>query len=116
MVPYKYALNLWQMPVVAVVFLVGVLLVLYGTICSIISKKFIRGIWYVGFAHNIDRDSVVLSRRLQQYGLLSIECRLASSLSVLCLVMSRLFHVASDVCCFYSVPLCWFILCMHGMR
>ena len=49
MVPYKYALNLWQMPMVAVVFLVGVLLVLYGTIRSIISKKFIRGIWYVGF-------------------------------------------------------------------
>lgn len=49
MVPYKYALNLWQMPIVSVVFLVGVLLVLYGTIRSIISKKFIRGIWYVGF-------------------------------------------------------------------
>ncbi len=48
MVPYKYALNLLHMPVVAVIFLVGVLLVLYGTIRSIISKKYIRGIWSVG--------------------------------------------------------------------
>jgi len=48
MVPYKYALNLLHMPVVAVMFLVGVLLVLYGTIRSIISKKYIRGIWSVG--------------------------------------------------------------------
>lgn len=48
MVPYKYALNLLHMPVVAVVFLVGVVLVLYGTIRSIISKKYIRGIWPVG--------------------------------------------------------------------
>lgn len=48
MVPYKYALNLLQMPVVAVVFVVGVVLVLFGTIRSIISKKYIRGIWPVG--------------------------------------------------------------------
>lgn len=48
MVPYKYALNLWQMPVVAGIFLVGVVLVLYGTIRSILSKKYIRGIWHVG--------------------------------------------------------------------
>lgn len=48
MIPYKYALNLWQMPVVGVVFLVGVVLVLYGTIRSILSKKYIRGIWHVG--------------------------------------------------------------------
>jgi cytochrome d oxidase, subunit II (cydB) len=48
MVPYKYALNLLHMPVVAVMFLIGVVLVLYGTIRSIISKKYIRGIWSVG--------------------------------------------------------------------
>lgn len=48
MVPYKYALNLLHMPVVAVVFVVGVVLVLFGTIRSIISKKYIRGIWPVG--------------------------------------------------------------------
>ena len=48
MVPYKYALNLLHMPVVGVMFLIGVVLVLYGTIRSIISKKYIRGIWSVG--------------------------------------------------------------------
>lgn len=48
MVPYKYALNLLHMPVVGVVFLIGVVLVLYGTIRSLISKKYMRGIWPVG--------------------------------------------------------------------
>ena len=53
MVPYKYALNLWQMPVVTVVFLVGVVLVLYGTIRSIISKTYFRGIWHVGIGSTL---------------------------------------------------------------
>jgi cytochrome bd ubiquinol oxidase subunit II len=48
MVPYKYALNLLHMPVVGVMFLIGVVLVLYGTIRSLISKKYMRGIWPVG--------------------------------------------------------------------
>lgn len=48
MVPYKYAINLWEMPAVAVIFLVGVVCVLYGTIRSILSKTFVRGIWHVG--------------------------------------------------------------------
>lgn len=53
MVPYKYALNLWQMPMVTVVFLVGVVLVLYGTIRSIISKTYFRGIWHVGIGSTL---------------------------------------------------------------
>lgn len=53
MVPYKYALNLLQMPVVTVVFLVGVVLVLYGTIRSIISKTYFRGIWHVGIGSTL---------------------------------------------------------------
>ena len=53
MVPYKYTLNLWQMPVVTVVFLVGVVLVLYGTIRSIISKTYFRGIWHVGIGSTL---------------------------------------------------------------
>ncbi|WP_207155627.1 cytochrome d ubiquinol oxidase subunit II [Prevotella herbatica] len=48
MVPYKYALNLLHMPVVGAMFLIGVVLVLYGTIRSLISKKYMRGIWPVG--------------------------------------------------------------------
>ena len=45
--------SLWQMPVVTVVFLVGVVLVLYGTIRSIISKTYFRGIWHVGIGSTL---------------------------------------------------------------
>jgi len=45
---YKYFMNLVEMPVVGIVFLAGVLLVLYGIIRSLISEKFGSGIWFAG--------------------------------------------------------------------
>ena len=48
MEPYKFFHNLVQMPVVMMVFLVGVVLVLYGVIRTIVSKTYIRGIWPAG--------------------------------------------------------------------
>lgn len=45
---YKYFTNLVEMPLVAIIFLVGVLLVLYGVIRTLISTKFLGGIWYSG--------------------------------------------------------------------
>lgn len=46
--PYKYLLNLVQMPVIAVALLLGVVLVLYGIIRSIFQESFQKGIWYSG--------------------------------------------------------------------
>lgn len=46
--PYKYLLNLVEMPIIGVLFLVGVLLVLYGIIRSIFQPQFVQGIWYSG--------------------------------------------------------------------
>jgi cytochrome d ubiquinol oxidase subunit II len=48
LVQYKYFTNLIEMPIVAIVFLVGVLLVLFGIIASIVKKSFKAGIWYAG--------------------------------------------------------------------
>ncbi|MEN9918658.1 MAG: hypothetical protein RL662_1094 [Bacteroidota bacterium] len=48
MAPYKYLTNLIEMPLVAIVFLVGVLLVLYGIIRTIISETFFSGIFFSG--------------------------------------------------------------------
>lgn len=45
---YKYFTNLIEMPVVFAVFVVGVLLVLYGIIRSLLSDKFQAGIWFSG--------------------------------------------------------------------
>ncbi|GHT19492.1 cytochrome D ubiquinol oxidase subunit II [Bacteroidia bacterium] len=45
---YKYFLNLWQMPVVLVLFLAGVVAVLYGIIATLLCNGFRKGIWYAG--------------------------------------------------------------------
>ena len=46
--PLKYLNNLLQQPFVLVLFLAGVVLVLFGTLRSIFSKTFRRGIWFSG--------------------------------------------------------------------
>lgn len=48
MQPYKYLINFIQMPVVLAVFLVGVVLVLFGLVMSILKKTFDKGIWFAG--------------------------------------------------------------------
>jgi cytochrome bd ubiquinol oxidase subunit II len=45
---YKYLINFIQMPVVLAVFLVGVVLVLFGLVMSILKKTFDKGIWFAG--------------------------------------------------------------------
>ncbi len=44
----KYLNNFLEMPILLVVFVVGVLLVLYGIIISILKPKFRKGIWFAG--------------------------------------------------------------------
>lgn len=48
MVPYKYFMNLVEMPVVAAFFLIGVLAVLWGIIKTILDTKYTSGIWFAG--------------------------------------------------------------------
>lgn len=48
MQPYKYLNNLPEMPVVLVLFLAGVVLVLYGIIDTMLSKYHVKGIWFAG--------------------------------------------------------------------
>jgi len=48
MQPFKYAINLWEMPVVLLMLLVGVVSLLYGIIRTAISKTWKYGIWYSG--------------------------------------------------------------------
>lgn len=45
---YKYFMNLIEMPIVGIVFLVGVLLVLYGIGRTLISESFTSGVWFSG--------------------------------------------------------------------
>ncbi|NLZ72668.1 MAG: cytochrome d ubiquinol oxidase subunit II [Bacteroidales bacterium] len=48
MQPYKYFTNLIEMPVVAGVFLIGVVLVLYGILRTIFQTNYDKGIWFAG--------------------------------------------------------------------
>lgn len=48
MEPYKYLTNFLQMPVVLLVFLVGVVAVLWGIIRTLWKPAFDKGIWFVG--------------------------------------------------------------------
>ena len=48
MEPYKYLTNFIEMPVVLIVFLVGVVLVLFGIGKTLLKKTFDKGIWFVG--------------------------------------------------------------------
>lgn len=48
MQPYKYLNNFLEMPVVLIVFLIGVVLVLYGIIRTLFNETFTKGIWFAG--------------------------------------------------------------------
>ena len=48
MQPYKYFMNLIEMPAVLVVLLAGVVLVLFGIIKTILSATWRKGIWFAG--------------------------------------------------------------------
>lgn len=48
LVQYKYFLNMIEMPIVGIVFLVGVLLVLFGIGKTLLSKEYHSGIWFSG--------------------------------------------------------------------
>ncbi|WP_306540371.1 cytochrome d ubiquinol oxidase subunit II [Dysgonomonas sp.] len=48
LVQYKYFINMIEMPIVGIVFLVGVLLVLFGIGKTLLSKEYHSGIWFSG--------------------------------------------------------------------
>ena len=47
-VSYKYLRNLGELPWIPVILAIGVLLVLYGLLRSVLSRHFTSGIWYSG--------------------------------------------------------------------
>lgn len=48
MQPYKYFNNFIEMPIVLIVFLIGVVLVLFGIGKTVLKKTFDKGIWFTG--------------------------------------------------------------------
>ena len=60
MEPYKYFMNLVEMPAVGVIFLVGVVLVLYGIGRSLFSETFSSGVWFGGIGTVLTVCSLLL--------------------------------------------------------
>jgi len=48
MQPFKYLINLIEMPVILAVLLTGIVAVLFGIGKTVVSKKFSKGIWFCG--------------------------------------------------------------------
>ena len=48
LVQYKYFMNLIEMPIIGIVFLAGVVLVLFGIARTLLSKEYSSGIWFTG--------------------------------------------------------------------
>ena len=61
MEPYKYFQNLIQMPYLLVLFLVGLVGVLYGLIRSVFCKTFTKGIWFAGIGTILTVLALLLS-------------------------------------------------------
>ncbi len=57
---YKYFFNLIEMPIVLVVFLIGVVGVLWGIIGTVITEKFKKGIWFAGLGTILTVTSLLL--------------------------------------------------------
>lgn len=57
---YKYFTNLMEMPIVLVLFLLGVVAVLFGVIATWISPKFKKGIWFAGVGTIVTVCSLLL--------------------------------------------------------
>ena len=61
MEPYKYFNNFIEMPVVLIVFLVGVVLVLFGIGKTLLKKTFDKGIWFVGIGTGLTGLALLLT-------------------------------------------------------
>ncbi len=57
---YKYFFNLIQMPVVLILFLIGVVGVLWGIIGTVLNEKFKKGIWFAGAGTILTVTSLLL--------------------------------------------------------
>lgn len=80
--PYKYLQNFLDMPLVLVVFLVGVLLVLWGIIRTLWKVTFDKGIWFAGTGTVLTVLSLLLVAGYNNTAFYPSTCDLQSSLTL----------------------------------
>ena len=79
---YKYSGNFMDLPVVAAIFILGVLLVLYGIIRSFVSRTYFRGIWFAGAGTVLAVTSLLLVAGLNGTAYYPSNADLQSSLTI----------------------------------
>lgn len=79
---YKYLHNLIQMPLVAVFFLLGVVLVLFGLIRALLQNKATRAIWFTGFGTVITVVTLLLLAGFNNTAFYPSQYDLQSSLTI----------------------------------
>ncbi len=80
--PYKYFVNLIEMPIVLLAFLIGVVAVLYGIGRSLLSEKFKAGIWFSGIGTVITVCSLLLITGYNNTSFYPSSSNLQSSLTI----------------------------------
>lgn len=82
MQPYKYLINFVDMPVVLVLFLLGVVLVLFGIGKTVLKASFDKGIWYAGLGTVLTVFSLLLVAGLNHTAYYPSLADLQSSLTI----------------------------------
>ena len=82
MQPYKYLINFVDMPVVLVLFLLGVVLVLFGIGKTVLKTFFDKGIWYAGLGTVLTVFSLLLVAGLNHTAYYPSLADLQSSLTI----------------------------------
>ena len=82
MQPYKYLINFVDMPVVLVLFLLGVVLVLFGIGKTVLKTSFDKGIWYAGLGTVLTIFSLLLVAGLNHTAYYPSLADLQSSLTI----------------------------------
>lgn len=80
--PYKYFINLIEMPIVLLAFLIGVVGVLYGIGRTLLSDKFKSGIWFSGIGTVITVCSLLLITGYNNTSYYPSSSNLQSSLTI----------------------------------
>ena len=100
MQPYKYFMNLVEMPAVSVVLLVGVAGVLYGIVRTILSDTWKKGHLVQRGRYGTHGAGAAALRRLEQYGLLSFGSRPAKFADDRQQLLQSV-HIESDELCLH---------------
>ena len=82
MQPYKYLINFVDMPIVLVLFLLGVVLVLFGIGKTVLKTSFDKGIWYAGLGTVLTVFSLLLVAGLNHTAYYPSLADLQSSLTI----------------------------------